>query len=257
LEESLGVRLLQRTTRRVSLTEAGEIYYQKARQIQHDVVEANLSISGFKETPSGVLRISAPHTWTETLIAPHLGDFLRQYPDIMLDIECNDQFQDMIEDRLDLVVRVGVLKDSSFIAVPFGQIRMVLCATPAYLEENGAPQECDDLLKHQFVMFEDFNQLLVTHDSHIQTISITGNIKVNTVPLMLAAVQQNLGFTVLPDLLVKPFIQSGELVEIFPQSHIEIKHLPINCIFALYSSRKHLSAKARVFLDFFKSRIDQ
>ncbi|MCK5905726.1 MAG: LysR family transcriptional regulator, partial [Gammaproteobacteria bacterium] len=137
LEEHLGVRLLQRSTRKLSLTEAGQIYYEKARNIQANVIEAYESIRGFKERPSGLLKISAPHTWTELLITPHLNGFLTQYPSIKLNIECNDNIQDVIEDQLDLVIRVGKLKDSSYVAVLFAKIRMVLCASPDYIEKWG------------------------------------------------------------------------------------------------------------------------
>ncbi len=254
LEEHVGVRLLQRTTRRLSLTEAGQIYYDKARQIQNDVIEANQSISGFKDKPSGTLKISAPHTWTETKISPHLGEFLAQYPELSIDIECNDSFQDMIEDRLDLVIRVGELKDSSFIAVPFGSVRMVLIATEDYLQRHGRPQTASDLQNHNCIVFEDFHRLLFSNNGSHQEVGISGNVVANSVPVMLSAVLQNIGITVLPDLLVNHLLASGELVDVMPESNIEIKDLPINQVFALYSNRKHLPAKVRAFLDFFKPR---
>jgi len=254
LEEYLGVRLLQRTTRRLSLTEAGQIYYEKARQIQQDVEDASQSITGFKETPSGTLKISAPYTWAETKITPYLGEFLQQYPDLKIDIECNDSFQDMIEERLDLVIRVGILKDSSFIAVPFGKIRMVMFATPDYLQQHGIPKTATDLQNHNCVLFEDFKHVILTDESCSQEVTISGNVAANTVPIMISAVLQNIGIAILPDLLINHLLRSGEIIEIMPETEIEIKDLPINQVFALYSNRKHLPAKVRAFLDFFKPR---
>ena len=254
LEEHLGVRLLQRTTRSLSLTEAGQIYYEKARQIQQDVEEAGQSITGFKETPSGTLKISAPYTWTETKITPYLGKFLKQYPDLKIDIECNDSFQDMIEERLDLVIRVGVLKDSSFIAVPFGKIRMVMIATPEYLQQHGTPKTATDLQNHNCILFEDHKHVILTDAKCTQELTIAGNVAANTVPVMISAVLQNMGITILPDLLINHLLNSGEVVEIMPDVNIEIKDLPIDQVFALYSNRKHLPAKVRAFLDFFKPR---
>ena len=254
LEEYLGVRLLQRTTRRLSLTEAGQIYYEKARQIQQDVEDASQSITGFKETPSGTLKISAPYTWAETKITPYLGEFLQQYPDLKIDIECNDSFQDMIEERLDLVIRVGILKDSSFIAVPFGKIRMVMFATPDYLQQHGIPKTATDLQNHNCVLFEDFKHVILTDKSCSQEVTISGNVTANTVPIMISAVLQNIGIAILPDLLINHLLRSGEIIEIMPETEIEIKDLPINQVFALYSNRKHLPAKVRAFLDFFKLR---
>jgi len=254
LEEQLGVRLLQRTTRRLSLTEAGQIYYEKARQIKNDVLEAAQSISGFKDTPSGTLKISAPHTWTETKITPYLGEFLSLYPELNIDIECNDSFQDMIEDRLDLVIRVGELKDSSFIAVPFGKVRMVLIATEKYLKRHGCPQTATDLQNHNCIVFEDYHRLIFNGINSSQEVSISGNVSANAVPVMLAAVLQDIGMTVLPDLLVNQLIKTSEVIDVMPEANIEVKNLPINQVFALYSNRKHLPAKVRAFLDFFKPR---
>jgi len=254
LEEYLGVRLLQRTTRSLSLTEAGQIYYEKARQIQQDVEEASQSITGFKETPSGTLKISAPYTWTETKITPYLAEFLQQYPDLKIDIECNDSFQDMIEERLDLVIRVGILKDSSFIAVPFGKIHMVMIATPAYLQQHGIPKTATDLQNHNCILFEDFKHVILTDENCTQDVTISGNVAANSVPVMISAVLQNMGITILPDLLVNHLLKSGEITEIMPEVKIEMKDLPIDQVFALYSNRKHLPAKVRAFLDFFRPR---
>ena len=254
LEEYLGIRLLQRTTRRLSLTEAGQIYYTKARQIQKDVIEASQSISGFKETPSGLLKIGAPYNFTETKITPYLAEFLKTYPDIKLDIECNDKLQDIVEDQLDLVIRIGELTDSSYIATTFGKVRMVMCASPTYLEQHGIPKTTSDLQNHNFILYENFNQLLLTDDSGTQQVSIAGTFKSNIDTVMLSAALQHIGITVLPDMFINDLIKKGQLVDIMPAVEVEVKNLPINRVFALYSNRKHLPAKVRAFLDFFKSR---
>lgn len=255
LEDRLGVRLLQRSTRRLSLTEAGQIYYEKARKIQLDVLEAQQSISGFRETPSGVLKMSTPYVWVEAKITPWLGEFLREYPQIKLDIECNDRFQDIIEDQLDLVIRVGELEDSSFVALPLGTIRLLLCATPRYLEERGAPKTVADLQNHPFVIYADYNQILVTlRDELPQQLEVESVVSSNTVSIMLAAIQQHVGLSVLPDLLISEQLARGELVHVMPQAEFHIKNLPITHIYALYSNRRHLPAKVRAFLDFFRPR---
>ena len=254
LETHLGVRLLQRTTRSLSLTEAGLIYYEKARQIQRDVFEAGQSISGFKDTPSGLLRISAPHTWTETRLAPHLGEFLEKYPLIRLEIESNDLVQDIVEDRLDLVIRVGFLKDSSYIAIPLSKIRMVLCATPAYIKQHGQPKTASDLQNHNFIYYENYTQLIFSDTSPEQLIRISGSVKSNIVSVMLAAVRQHIGMSLLPDLLIEHLLETGELIDVMPNADISIKNLPIEQIYALYSNRKHLPAKVRAFLDFFRTK---
>jgi len=254
LEDYLGIRLLQRTTRRLSLTEAGQIYYTRARQIQLDVIEATQSISGFKETPSGHLKIGAPYNFTETKISPFLAEFLSLYPDIKLDIECNDKLQDIVEDQLDLVIRIGELTDSSYIATSFGKVRMVMCATPAYLEKKGTPKTTSDLLNHSFVLYENYSELLLTDQTGTQQVNITGRFKSNIDTVMLSAVLQHIGISVLPDLFISDLIKQGALVDLMPQMEIEVKNLPIHHIFALYSNRKHLPAKVRAFLDFFRPK---
>lgn len=254
LEEHLGVRLLQRTTRRLSLTEAGHVYYEKVLQIQRDVIEADLSISGYKDSPSGLLRISAPFTWAEMLISPFLGEFLQLYPDVKIDIECNNAIQDITEDKLDVVIRVGELINSSYIAIPLGNIRMVLCATPEYLRKFGMPDSITDLQKHNYICFEDYTQLVFKDGNNKQHITVSGNVSSNTVSVMLSALLQNIGFAVLPDRLLNDWLDKGELVEIIPNYEISVKRLPVDKIFALYSNRKHLPAKVRVFLDFLREK---
>lgn len=252
LEEQLGVRLLQRTTRRVSLTEAGQVYYDKAKSIQYAVTEANQAISGFKDTPSGVLRISAPHTWMEAKIAPHLGEFLQQYPDIKLDIQCNDSIQDMVEDRLDLVIRVGKATDSSYIAVPFAQVKIILCASKGYFERYGFPKTTADLNNHNFITYDKLNKLLVNQ----QEIAMTGNLSMNSVAGLIDAAKQGVGLIALPDLIIKQAITDESLIQIMAEDEIELKGLVVEQAFAMYSSRKQMPAKVRAFIDFFKTRFN-
>lgn len=254
LEEHLGVRLLQRTTRQLSLTEAGHIYYEKAKQIQNDVIEAGLSISGFKESPSGVLKIAAPVTWADVIIAPYMSEFLEHYPDITLDIECNDNFQNVVEEQLDLVIRVGTLIDSSYIAVPLADIKIVMCATPDYLEKHGTPKSPAELRNHHCIVFEDYNKWLFSNASQTQQVSVSGPISTNSVTMMLSAVQQNLGLTLLPNLLIDDLLRNGVLVDVMPSQSIALKNLPIEQVFALYPNRKHLPAKVRAFIEFFKNK---
>lgn len=251
LEEQLGIRLLQRSTRRLSLTEAGQVYYHKARSILRDVIEAGQSIRDLADKPSGLLRVSVPHTWADRKIAPYLDRFLELYPDIRLDLECNDTIQDMIEDRLDLVIRVGRLTDSSYIAVPFGSIDMVLCASPQYLQQHGTPTSIEDLSQHNFIAYENYNQLIIEHDEK-KLVSVSGNISSNNVNLILSSVLQHLGISLLPDMLISSYLNTGQLIELLPDTGLTIKDLPVEQAFALYSSRKQLPAKVRAFIDFFK-----
>lgn len=254
LEEHLGIRLLQRTTRQLSLTEAGQVYYIKARQIQKHVIEASLSIIGFKESPSGLLKIGAPYNFTERKICPHLTEFLQTYPEIKLDIECNDKLQDIVKDQLDLVIRIGSLTDSSYIATLFGKVRMIMCASPGYIEKYGIPKTTTDLQNHNFIVYENYNQLLLTVNGNTEQVTVSGSFKSNIDTVMISAILQNIGISVLPDMFIDDLIEQGKLVNLMPKVEIEVKHLTINQVFALHSNRKHQPAKVRAFLDFFKTR---
>lgn len=256
LEGQLGVRLLQRTTRSLSLTEAGQVYYDKARLIQRAVTEANQAISGFKDTPSGLLRVSAPHTWTEAKITPYLGEFLSMYPDIKLDIQCNDSLQDMVEDRLDLVIRIGKASDSSYIAIPFCKVKIILCASQGYFDQFGFPKTPADLNNHNFITYDKLDKLLMQQQGKQQEIPMTGSLNMNSVAGMIDAAKQGVGLIALPDSLIKQELQQHELIEIMPDYQLDIKGLPVEQAFAMYSSRKQMPAKVRAFIDFYKSRFN-
>ncbi|HHJ35375.1 MAG TPA: LysR family transcriptional regulator [Gammaproteobacteria bacterium] len=262
LEVHLGVRLLQRTTRRLSLTEAGRVYCEKARQILRDVDEAGQSISGFKETASGVLKIGAPLLWIDLKITPYLSEFMEQYPEIGLDIQCTDVMQDVVDEGLDLVIRVGHLIDSSYVAVTLARIRMVLCASPAYLESHGAPRSPGDLLDHNCIVYDghdewEFSHVCQKQKDQIQRVHVAGNINTNMVTVMLTALEQDICISLLPDLMIKEQLQEGTLVDVMPAYDINIKNLVVDRVFALYSNRKHLPAKTRAFIDFYRDKFSR
>ncbi len=269
LEEYLGVRLLQRTTRRLSLTEAGQVYCAKARQILRDVTEASQSIAGFKDTASGLLRIGAPLVWTDLKITPYLSEFLELHPEIELDIQCTEVIQDVVDEGLDLVIRVGPLTDSSYVAVPLAKIQMRLCASAKYLALHGIPLTPRDLLPHNCIVYNSNDEwefyANAQQHSHLksskqklknqmQTIQVTGNINTNVVTVMLTALKHNMGISLLPDLLVNDLLQTEELVRLMPTYDIKVKNLDLQQIFVLYSNRKYLPAKTRAFIDFYRDK---
>ncbi len=255
LEASLGVRLLQRTTRRLSLTEAGEIYYRQSRQIQRDIIEAGNSIAAFKQTPSGLLKIGAPIGWTEIKIAPYLSEFMAIYPDIELDIQCTDEVQDIVEDRLDLVLRVGPLQDSSYVAQPFGKIELVLCASGQYFEQHIKPDTPSDVIKHNCIMFNHNNQWSFKNNKTEQLVHVQGRVNTHMVSIMISMTLQHMGIMLIPVQLIREQLASGELVEIFEDYTISYTQLNNMEVFVLYSNRRHLPAKVKAFVDFFRDKI--
>lgn len=255
LEASLGVRLLQRTTRRISLTEAGEIYYKKARKIQRDVIEAGNSITAFKLHASGLLKIGAPIGWTDITIAPYLGEFMEAYPELELDIVATDDVQDVVEERLDLVLRVGALHDSSYVAQSLGKVNFVLCATPLYFHLHGRPAVPDDLLKHNCIVFDHCSQWQFKKNEVEQMIDVSCRVNTNMVSVMISLVMQHTGITLLPEQLIRHQLASGGLEPVLQDYIMCYPQLDVEEVFVLYSNRKHLPAKVKAFIDFFRDKI--
>lgn len=255
LETILGVRLLQRTTRRLSLTEAGEIYYRQSRKIQRDIIEAGNSISAYKESPSGLLKIGAPIGWTEIKIAPYISEFLEKYPDIELDIQSTDDVQDVVEERLDLVLRVGVLNDSSYVARRFGPAKLVLSATREYYERWGMPASPTDLTTHNCIVFNHYNQWTFKNAKSEQVVHVNGKVNTHMVSVMISMALQHMGVMLLPVQLIQRQLDSGELLEIFSDYTVNYTQLDDMEVFVLYSNRRHLPAKVKAFIDFFRDKI--
>jgi len=148
LEDRLGVRLLNRTTRRLSVTEAGAAYYRHCARILADAVAAEEAASALQREPRGTLRVSAPDSFGWMHVAPAVPAFLKRYPDLTIDITLSPAHVDLVDERLDLAIRIGVLEDSPLVVRKLAPSRIVLCASPAYLAERGAPRKPEDLANH-------------------------------------------------------------------------------------------------------------
>ena len=151
LEAELGARLFHRTTRSMTLTEAGRGYFERASRILADLDDANRSVTQLQSAPRGRLRVSAPMSFGFLHLAPALADFLARYPDVEVDITLNDRFVDLVDEGFDVAVRIGSLEDSSLVARKLAPIRRVVCASPAYLNARGVPASPDDLKTHDCV----------------------------------------------------------------------------------------------------------
>jgi len=160
----------------------------------------------------------------------------------------------MVGKRLDLVIRVGHSADSSYIAIPFAKVNMVLCASPDYLQKYGRPKTLADLNNHNIIIFDKFDKFIFSNDNNQQQITLTGSLVMNSVASIISAVCQDIGLSLLPDLLIQKKLVQGELIEVMPEYKVEIKGLAVDQAFAMYSSRKQMPAKVRAFLDFYKSR---
>lgn len=248
LEARLGARLLQRTTRRLSLTEAGQAYYARCKQIMAEMEEADSAVGQVTGQPLGRLRVNVPFSFGVLHLAPLWGRFMSVYPEVELDVTLGDRFVDVVEEGYDAVVRIGRLGDSSLVSRPLARTRMVLCATPEYLQRHGQPQQLADLAQHRIVSYAyassgdvwRFEGSEGTQDVHFRAIFRTNNGDTCT-----AVALAHQGLVCQPDFLIYRELQAGRLVEVLPEYHLgEIG------IHLLYPSRKHLSVKVRVLAEF-------
>ena len=248
LEKHLGIRLLNRTTRLVTLTEAGEAYYQYCKQIVETAQEAESFADTLSDEPQGVLRISVPMDFGQLLVRQLIKPFMSAYPELKIDLNVVDREVDLIAERIDIALRIGpgTLKDSSLIGKKLFDINMGLFASPDYIEEHGKPASADELSNYPFIIFtkeqlpvfkfaKDFAGSLSENSS--------GNIKINDVITCKEAARAGLGIAILPVAIAQYEVDTGKLVALLPELKIEPPTL-----FAVYPSRQWAPSKLKVFL---------
>lgn len=248
LEQSLGVKLLQRSTRQLSLTEAGEHYFQHASIANTAARDAEDAVAQLQGEAQGRLRINTPMSFGRLHIAPMIPDFLERYPKISIDMVMDDKQVDLVAEGFDLAVRSGKLPDSRLIARKIAPLKSVLCASPKYLHRHGHPQQLTDLTQHNCLPFsysEDVRAWRFIKEGKTHTIEVAGNYQVNNSEALREALLSGLGIARLPTFVAYPDIQSGQLVQLF--SDYEMQE---STLYAVYSERQYLPAKVRVFLDY-------
>ena len=247
LENSLGVRLLYRSTRKLSLTAQGEEYFRQCRQHLVAIDEANRFISTSQQEPQGTLRITSPLDFASHYVQPWINEFLASYPEIKIEMEVSDSQIDLIEDRIDIAFRTGKLQDSNLIARRLGPKKTVCCASPRYLAQNGIPAHPQELtnhwciplgssLQHQSWTFREEDQPLV--------IPINGRYASDSVHLAIKAAVEGLGIVRIPVPLAKPYLQDDSLVSV-----LEPFEYAAGDIFIIYQSHKYLTKSIRLFVD--------
>ncbi len=267
LEEELKVRLLNRTTRQVSLTEAGKLYYSRAQKVVVEIDDMSRAISDLGAEPRGTLRVTAPLTMGRGYITPRLEKFFARYPEISLELSLSDQIVDMVQEGFDAAIRVAKkLPDSTFKVRKLHHVTRVICASPDYLEKHGTPRAPEDLKNHQClaINFDSANELWrsVSKSWHFDTsngpldIPVSARFRTNSGETILEAGLQGLGLVVLPLWHVFEHINSGKLVKLFDSDDIRFNALEYN-VFFLYPSSRYLSPKVRAFSDFLAACFDQ
>ncbi len=248
LEARLGVRLLNRTTRRQSLTEAGVAYAERSLKILDDLAEANAAASANTVQPVGRLRINAPVTFGNLHLAPLWGRFLQQYPQVSLDVTLSDRVVDLVDEGYDLAIRIARLPDSSLVAQRLASTRLVLCAAPGYLKRHPAIRTLEDIAAHTVIAY--------TYWSGGDTWPFQGpngkedvltqpRLRTNSGDTCLAAALAGQGLILQPTFIVGPALHDGRLKEVLPRFQA-----PTLDIQAVYPSRQHLSLKVRRMVEF-------
>ena len=248
LEDRLGARLLNRTTRSVSLTEVGHAYLDRARRIIGDIDEAESAISNKIKAPRGHLRITAPSTFSYRHIAPHLPLFIEKYPDLEVEMIISDSELNLVENNIDLAIRIALLQDSSLIARKIASNNRAMVASPQYIKKKNKPIRPEDLENHEIISFQKgspYNEWHFLIDNKPKTFIANGKLQLNHGDAILRSCINNGGIAVLSRFVVGRHISSGKLVSLLENFLQE--DIPI---YAVYPSGKHLSLKVRAFLDF-------
>lgn len=243
LEERLGVRLINRTTRRLRLTEVGQAYYERCRQIMLDFAEAEQVVMQLQQAPAGLLRISAPIEFGQWILGRVLGDFMRLYPDINAEVELASRYVDPVEEGVDIVISVGQPQDSTLIARKLFETRRRFCASPTYLAQHGVPTVAADLAEHRAITLS--RDPVRYWPMLEQNINCRRVLSCNNITFAREAALAGAGIAVLPTMITDQEVRDGDLVELLPQVE-----LPSGEIYAVYPSRRFQAMKVKAFLDF-------
>ncbi|UGQ47039.1 LysR family transcriptional regulator [Massilia endophytica] len=250
LESHLGAQLLNRTTRRFALTDAGRDYYEASRQILDALDEADRNVGRHQARPSGTLRINAPMAFGVLELSNWLPEFIAQYPELHVDLVCNDRIVDLIEEGFDVGLRLTrELPDSTLVARRLGSSRTMLVASPAYLKRHGHPATPDDLARHNCLTYtqvarpNDWN--FAMPDGSRKTVTVKGSFQANTGIALRGAAVAGIGIATTASFIVQPELDRGELQEVLPAYPMKPREL-----YALYPQNRHLSPKVRAFVDF-------
>lgn len=252
LERSLGARLLDRTTRRVSPTEAGLAYYERCVAIIAQVEETEIQISRLHDEPRGVLKINAPMSFGMLYLAGAVADFMVRHSDLHVELTLDDRFIDPLAEGVDVTLRIGTLTDSSLIARRLAPARRVLVASPDYLARHGEPENLAELAQHRCLNYGHavfLQRWQLTEAGKPISVPITAALSSNNGDVLRAAALRGNGITALPTFMVGPDIEEGRLALVLPRNQ------PTDLgIYALYAPNRYLAAKTRVFIDFLVER---
>lgn len=253
LESRLGVRLLQRSTRRVGLSEAGRLHLARCEGLLAELADAEAAVSERNTALRGVLRASVPGGFGLTHLTPILPEFLRDHPQLSLDLQMTNRFVDLIEEGYDVAIRVGILRDSRLAARKLGSNRRILVASPEYLREHAEPRNPDDLRDHPCLILDIGDRpenWVLESKAKRHAITVSGPLRSNHVLALRSAALQGAGIGLLPSFSLTDALADGSLVRVLPKWQT-----PEQGIYAVYPSHRLIPAKVRAFVDFIGSRL--
>jgi DNA-binding transcriptional LysR family regulator len=247
LEKRLGTRLLNRTSRRVSLSESGSLYFEQARQMLDSLDEVEAAVSKATVVPRGTLRLTAPVWMANPMFAQVLADYQARYPDVRLDIDLSGRLVNLVEEGFDLALRATAAPDETLIARPITAVPFLMVAAPAYLERVGRAKKLADLAGQSMLRYALYpgEDLSLKRAGGVETVKVNPVLRSGNETLLHMAALEGMGLALLPKWLVVGDVAAGRLEQVLPQEAIFEGRL-----FAVYPSRKYLSAKVRTFIDF-------
>lgn len=250
LEERLKARLLQRTTRKFSLTDAGRTYYDYCARIVGEVEDAERAITRLQETPRGLLRVTAPVN--SAFLGPIISDYLKRYPEVRIELFCTGRLVDLVEERFDVGIRAGALADSTLVARRLGTARWFLVATPGYLKKRGRPRTPEDLRSHDCLFFGSSANASVHLENGPASVTIAPSARtlVNDMDILDSVVIAGLGIGLVPAVLCAEALRDGRLERVLPDWHA-----PATPVHVVYPSSRHVSPKVKSFVDHLQQRM--
>ncbi|MFM0722242.1 LysR family transcriptional regulator [Paraburkholderia strydomiana] len=252
LEQQLGARLLNRTTRRVAPTEAGREYYERLSQVLNELEEAEQAVGAASVVPQGRLRVSSLSAFGLSHVMAAVADYAAQYPQVTVDMTLSDRVVELIDEGFDVAIRAspGGMKSSSLIARQIATAHLVLCASPAYLRRHGTPKSVADLANHNYLQYAGVSALELATGDASPRVRLSGNLIVNHLEAQRVIVLQGAGIAMLGTEVIGDDLAAGRLVPLLVDD-VPPRELPIHVV---YASRRHLSAKVRSFVDFLAER---
>jgi DNA-binding transcriptional LysR family regulator len=246
MENRLGARLFQRTTRQLKLTEAGEGFYRKVIGILDNIEDAEAFVSGFNHKVSGLLRITAPVGFTREHIAPYLPNFLNQHPDLSIEVVLRDEMLDIVGESFDLAIRIAELNDSSLVARKLAPCRRVMCATPEYLNKRGMPRTLADLHEHTCLSLGYHNVWRLSGPKGPETFRTVSKLRSNCGIVLHEAQLKDMGIALRSTWAIYRELKAGKLKVVMPQ----YRESPGVAVYAVYPCRQYVPAKLKSFVDF-------